>query len=221
MLLQAMHRFKTAVLAMPALLLSSGFAIAHPHVFAEANLEIVRNAAGEATEIRHVWRFDELFSSSLFLDFDANGNGAFEIAELEDIANTTRTSLADYDYYTEVRTGEDPVDIDPPSVYFAEFQDGQLLLVLSMNIRVPQQMSGTNFKVSVSDPTYYVAIDFAGETAVTTSGDGGQCGHEIVRPDFDALYARDADKLEALYAAGPDEQVEASDDYLTWVNFTC
>jgi ABC-type uncharacterized transport system substrate-binding protein len=199
----------------------AGLANAHPHVFVEANLEIVRNEAGDAVEIRHVWRFDELFSSSLFLDFDANGNGSFETEELDDIANTTRTSLADYHFFTDVRVSGEMVDLAEPDVFFADYQDGQLLLVLSMAFRTPQSMKGTDFRISVSDPTYYVAVDFVGDDAVLLSGGGGQCQHEIVRPDFDALYARDADKLERLFSAGPDEEVEASDDYLTWVNFTC
>jgi len=201
-------------------LLNTQNAFAHPHVFAEANLEIVRNDAGEATEIRHVWRFDELFSSSLFLDFDANGNGVFDIEELDDIANVTKTSLADFDYYTDVRNGDEFVDLLPPGTYFADYQDGQLLLVLSIALANPQSMQG-DFRISVSDPTYYVAMDFVGEDAITLSGGGEQCSHEIVRPDFDALYARDAEKLERLFAAGPDEEVEGSDDYLTWVMFKC
>ena len=80
--------------------------LAHPHVFIEANLEVVRNDKGEATEIRHVWRFDELFSSSLFLDFDENGNGKLDENELQEIAGITKESIAKYNFYTEIRNGE-------------------------------------------------------------------------------------------------------------------
>ena len=38
---------------------------AHPHVFAEANLELLSNDVGGLEEIRHVWRFDEFFSASV------------------------------------------------------------------------------------------------------------------------------------------------------------
>ena len=51
--------------------------------------------------------------------------------------------------------------------------------------------------------------------------DGAIPRFQIVVPDFDELYARDAKRLEELFAAGPDEKVEASEDYLTWVEFSC
>ena len=51
-------------------LVSGTYAFAHPHVFVDANIEIVRNDKGEFTELRHVWRFDELFSATIILDFD-------------------------------------------------------------------------------------------------------------------------------------------------------
>ena len=194
---------------------------AHPHVWIEANLEIVRNDKGEATQIRHVWRFDELFSSSLLLDFDNNGNGQLDEKELEEIAKVTRESLSEYNFYTEVRSGSDIVDFYEPEPYIIDIKDGQLLMIMALELTKPQPMGKEGFKVAVSDPTYYVAVELPDPTAVTVSGNGKTCTSQIVVPDFDELYARDAKRLEELFAAGPDEKVEASEDYLTWVEFSC
>ena len=38
---------------------------AHPHIFADARLEIETSPEGRVTELRNVWRFDEGFSSSV------------------------------------------------------------------------------------------------------------------------------------------------------------
>ncbi len=196
-------------------------AMAHPHVFVEANLEVVRNAAGEAVSLRHVWRFDELFSSSVQLDFDDNGNGKLDEDELKEIGNVTSKSIAEYNFYTEIRNGENVVNFYEPSPYIVDIQNGQLLIIMALELEKPARMGPEGFKIAVSDPTYYVAIDFLALDAVQVSGNGSNCSSKVVPPDFDALYAQDAERLAKLFAAAPDEEVEASDDYLTWVHFAC
>ncbi|WP_075997392.1 DUF1007 family protein [Salaquimonas pukyongi] len=205
-----------------SLLLSSGMpGAAHPHVWIEANLEVVRNEKGEATEIRHVWRFDEIFSSSLVLDFDDNGNGELDPEELETIGKETRISLAEYNFYTEIRSGSKVIDFFEPEPYIVDYKNGQLMMIMAMELTEPQPMGAEGFKVAVSDPTYYVAVELPDPTAVIVSGNGKSCTSQIVVPDWDALYARDADRLADLFTAGPDEKIDASEDYLTWVEFSC
>lgn len=202
--------------------LTSGLpGLAHPHVWIEANLEIVRDGKGQATEIRHVWRFDEIFSSSLVLDFDDNGNGQLDEKELEEIGKVTRESLTEYNFYTEVRSGSNIVDFYEPEPYIIDYKNGQLLMIMALELTKPQPMGTEGFKVAVSDPTYYVAVDLPDPTAVIVSGNGKKCTSEIIVPDWDALYARDADRLADLFAAAPDEKVDGSEDYLTWVEFHC
>lgn len=200
-------------------------ALAHPHVFAEANLEIVRNGEGKATHIRHVWRFDELFSATVVLDFDSNGDGRLDHGELAEVGAIVSESLADFNFYTEVRNGEAVVDFYEPDPFLVDYQDGQVIMILSLELVSPQGMLGDGFRVAVSDPTYYVAIDFFSDEAiqVSSAAESGTaaCVSQIVVPDWDALYARDAERLAQLFAAGPDEDVEASEDYLTWVHFSC
>ncbi|RYE61337.1 MAG: DUF1007 family protein, partial [Rhizobiaceae bacterium] len=77
-------------------------ALAHPHIFAEARLEIVAGADGTVQELRNVWRFDEVFSSSVILDFDKNGDLKLDPHELAELGETIRTSLADYHYFSTV-----------------------------------------------------------------------------------------------------------------------
>ncbi|MCB1385193.1 MAG: DUF1007 family protein [Nitratireductor sp.] len=210
-----------AVFAACILPLAPPAAFAHPHVWIEANLEIVRNEAGEATQIRHVWRFDELFSSSLILDFDENGNGELDRAELDTIGKETRQSLGEYNFYTEVRNGEAVVDFYEPDPYLVDWENGRLIMIMALELTAPQKIGPQGFKVAVSDPTYYVAVELTSEDPVKVSGKGADCTYDITVPDWDALYARDAQKLADLFSAGADEKVEASDDYLTWINFSC
>ena len=81
---------------------SAPAAHAHPHVFAEARMEVVISKNGEFSELRHVWRFDELFSSTVLLEFDANANLKLEREEAEAVGDVVKDSLADYNYYTSI-----------------------------------------------------------------------------------------------------------------------
>ena len=73
----------------------------------DANLEIVRNGAGEVTELRNVWRFDELFSTTVVMDYDANGNNVLEPEELAEVSKTVTKSISEEEFFTEVRLGKD------------------------------------------------------------------------------------------------------------------
>lgn len=199
---------------------------AHPHVFIEANLEVVRDANGNATDIRHVWRFDDFFSSSLVLDFDENGSGVLEQDELDMIAKETKISIAEYNFFTEIKNGDEIVEFQSPEPYFVDFEKGQMVMVMSLKLVKPSSMSTGSFKIAVSDPTYYVAMELRNDGpfeqgSVQVSGNGESCTSNIVYPDFDALYEKDAERIAKLLDAAPGEEVEASDDYLTWVHFSC
>ncbi len=62
-------------------------ALAHPHVFAEARMEVVIGDQGVIDELRHVWRFDELFSSTVLVEFDTSANLKLEAEELAELAS--------------------------------------------------------------------------------------------------------------------------------------
>ncbi|MCB1428855.1 MAG: DUF1007 family protein, partial [Nitratireductor sp.] len=108
------------VLALPEI------AVAHPHVFVESNLEIVRNNEGAVTELRHVWRFDDLFSSDVLLNYDENGDGKLEPNELDEVGKTIGSSISEYDYYTEVRSGSDNDEFEPPEAVMVDYVDNQV-----------------------------------------------------------------------------------------------
>src|ERR1700754_3671792 len=82
-----------------SLCLAPAAAFAHPHIFVEARLEVVAGPDGNIKELQNVWRFDEVFSSSVLMDFDKNTDLKLEPNELEEVGTTVRDSLAAYDYY--------------------------------------------------------------------------------------------------------------------------
>jgi ABC-type uncharacterized transport system substrate-binding protein len=203
-----------------ALLPSGGAANAHPHVFVEANLEIMRDSSGAISELRHVWRFDEMFSTTILLDFDTNGDGALEIAELEAVSQIVTESIGESNFFTEVRQAGKPVEFNGPERIMVDYVDGQVLMFFAVIFHRPVDISDGNFKVSVSDPTYFVAMEIASEAAIQISGNGRECRADITRPDFDQLYAANKSTLTEQFFADP-VNATLGDEWKTWIGLSC
>ncbi len=213
---------KRSILIFAALLAACPqVARAHPHVFVEANVEIARDASGSVTEIRHVWRFDELFSSTVLLDYDGNGDGELDTAELDEVSKTVTESLGEYDYYTEVRYDTQSKAFKLNDRIMVDYVDGQVLMFFALKMDEPLALSGHAFRVAVSDPTYFVAMELAGESAIQIDGpDAPDCKANIEVPDFDKLYARDSQTLTEQFFNNPNN-ASLGDEWLTWVTVQC
>ncbi|WP_315861000.1 DUF1007 family protein [Rhizobium leguminosarum] len=70
--------------------------------FCGCKSEAAGGADGNLSALRHIWRFDEVFSSSVLLDFDKNENMTLDPPELEAVAETVSASLSKYSYYTNI-----------------------------------------------------------------------------------------------------------------------
>lgn len=193
---------------------------AHPHVFVEANLEIVRDTNGAVTELRHVWRFDEIFSSTVLLDFDSNADGQLQSEELDEVSDTVTETIGENDYFTDIRLDGQEVPFIGPEKILVDYMDGQVLMFFATTFAAPLAIGNDDFRISVSDPTYYVAMDIANEAAVQISGDGAECAVEIVRPDFDKLYAQNQSTLTEQFFADP-LNASLGDEWMTWINLAC
>jgi ABC-type uncharacterized transport system substrate-binding protein len=194
-------------------------ALAHPHVMVEANLEILRDKDGAATQLRHVWRFDELFSSSVLLDFDANADGQLDASELDEVSKVVTESIGENGFFTEVRLAGKPVHFKGPDIILVDYDEDQLLMFFAVTFDTPIPLTGEDFKVSVSDPSYYVAIDIPDESAVTITGGGPACAVQITTPDFDKLIADNKAEGEKFFA--DPQNASLGDEWKTWIGLRC
>jgi len=194
-------------LAVLAALLVPAPALAHPHVFADARLEIETSADGHIIELRNVWRFDEVFSSSVVMDFDMNSDMQLDADELAQIGDMVTQSLADFDYYTNVTVNGKDVGTSLPETIKVDYQDGQLLMFFALVPETSMQLKG-KIAVGVFDPTMYAALDFINdEDMAVTGGSAAQCARKVVRPDFDEIIMQNQASLtEAFF-----ETTESSD----------
>ena len=210
----------TAMIVAAGLSMSGVSAMAHPHVFVEANLEVLRDKDGAVTELRQVWRFDELFSSTILLDFDVNADGKLDASELDEVSKIVTESIGESDFFTEVRVEGATVSFVPADMIMVDFTDNQALMFFALTFEKPVQLDNKDsFKVSVADPSYYVAMDIADEAAVQITGNGTACDVSIVRPDFDLLLSSSATLTEQFFA--DPKNASLGDEWRTWIGLEC
>jgi hypothetical protein len=123
-------------LALAALLLFSATAAdAHPHVWLTFKSEMVYGPNGALAAVRHVWTFDEMFSTFATQGLDKNGDGKLSREELAELAEVNVTSLKEFDYFTVAKAGGKPVPFEPPTDYWLEHANSQLTLHFTLPVK--------------------------------------------------------------------------------------
>ena len=194
-------------------------AYAHPHVFADARLEIVAGADGTVSELHNVWRFDDVFSSSVLMDFDKNANLKLDPEELEEIGSTVLASLEEFSYYTTLTDNGKTIGVTKPEAIHVDFKDGQLLMFFAVRPKQSMPLTG-KLTFGVYDPTLYTSIDFAQDSDMVLMGDFKGCKHEVVRPDPDEVMAENSANLTDAFFNDP-MGTDMSKLFATRMELTC
>lgn len=194
-----------AVALVGGLLLAPAVVSAHPHIFVEARLEVLAGPDGNVQELRNVWRFDEVFSSSVLMDFDKNTNLKLDPDELKEVGKTVRDSLADYDYYTNLTLNGQTIKVAKPDVINVDYRDGQLLMFFAIKPSEPMPLTkGNKLSFGIYDPTLYTSIDFPTDKELVTEGDAFKsCTQQVVRPNPDEVIAENKTTLTDAFFNDP------------------
>jgi ABC-type uncharacterized transport system substrate-binding protein len=148
-------------LALGALLLFVATAAdAHPHVWLTFKSEVVYGPNGALVAVRHVWTFDEMFSTFATQGLDKNNDGKLSREELAELAEVNVSSLKEFDYFTVAKAGGKPVAFEAPVDYWLEYADSQLTLHFTLPVKAGAASPG-EVVLEVYDPTYFVAFNFA------------------------------------------------------------
>ena len=174
----------------------------HPHVFAEATLEVTVDEQRRVESLGHVWRFDDLFSSTVLLEFDKNSDLVLDEAELEEVANVVHGSLAEFDYFQIVTADGADVAMQAPDRLLATFENDQLTILFQSRPADTLELAGT-VTFGVYDPTFYTAIDFYDDANMQVRGMPGDCTRTVVRPDPDEALASNQDTLTEAFFNDP------------------
>ncbi|WP_064805024.1 MULTISPECIES: DUF1007 family protein [unclassified Rhizobium] len=211
---------KSIALMTALLSLTPAVALAHPHIFVEARLEVVAGADGSVEELRNVWRFDEVFSSSVVMDFDKNTDLKLEPNELAEVGKTVKQSLADYDYYMNLTINGKSITVQQPDIIHVDYKNGQLLMFFAVKPAEKMPLKG-RLTFGVYDPTLYTSIDFPTDNELATVGDGLKaCKHQVVRPDADEVISQNKQSLTDAFFNDP-TGTNMSKLFATRLELTC
>lgn len=163
-------------LAMAGMVALAGPAGAHPHVFMETALEVLRDAGGRAVSLRVTWTYDPFFSLVLITErgLDPDGDGRLTEAETAALQGFDMNWEPGFPGDTYAFAGDVPVALSGPREGRARYEGGQIISSHIRDLDVP--VAGL-LVVKNYDPTYYTEYTIR---EVLAEG----CTTEIVAPDL-------------------------------------
>lgn len=198
-----LKRHGLAATAAIAVLASTAAALAHPHMLAEASLQVTLAPDGKSIKkLKHVWRFDDVSSSMFLVDLDADGDMKLDAAELKEGGKIMKESMAQFNYFQLVsRDGKD-IEMNPPTEIFPTVEDNILVITFETTPKTPLLLNG-KVDIGVYDPTFYVAIDFLEDDQLQVSALPNGCAKEVVRPNPDEAIAQNQNTLTDAFLNDP------------------
>ncbi|MBX2806227.1 MAG: DUF1007 family protein [Hyphomicrobiales bacterium] len=194
---------------------------AHPHVWVTVNTEVVFGKDQSINGFRHKWTFDEYYSSFAIQGLDANGDGAYDRKELEQLAEINIVSLKDFGYFTFPKLAGEVLERSAPKDYWLEYDGTQLTLFLTLPLAESVASDKVkDFTFGVFDPTFYVDFAFAKDTPVNLAGAPTGCKPEITESDPAASQVSVSGLGEAFFESLDGTSTEA-EKYARKISITC
>jgi ABC-type uncharacterized transport system substrate-binding protein len=192
------HRFVLLLgCALTSLMLGVGMASAHPHVWVTMHSELVYAPDGTVTGVRHIWAFDDMFSTFAVQGIESKKKNEFTREELAPLADVNVTSLKEYDFFTYAKANGQPVEFnEPPSGYYLDYDPKQTVLTLHFLLPLKTPVKAKELTVEVYDREFFVDFGFAQKSPVKLVGAPAQCKLSVVNPqELDANLAQQLSKL--------------------------
>lgn len=185
-------------LLVTALVALASPALAHPHIFIDAEVTLRFDDSGRLTGLHHAWTFDEAFSAWQVQGLDTDGDGTVSTPEMQELADENLVGLSSYSFYTYAGDGPEILTFAEGANASFENADGRSTLRYDVVLDKPHAIASA-LELAISDPDYYVAINFASPGAVHLENAPAGCAVTLEPPrELDPAVA------ERLYALGPD-----------------
>lgn len=213
--------FSALLAGLFAVLLPGGLA-AHPHVFVDAEVEVVLGADGAMQGVRLTWVYDDLFSLMLTEELGIDPDG--DLVLTEDEAAALQDFVLDWpeDFGGDlhVTRAAIPLALGPRRDGAVALEEGRVRESHFRPLAAPLKMDAP-VQVQVFDPFYYVAYDVLPGVRVTG---GEDCVATLQKADLNAAYALVDEVLYGRPASdvGPEEEFpEVGHAFADTITVTC
>lgn len=184
-----MSRWLACLVLSVVVLLPSGPAATHPHVWVDSRMEVVFDH-DRVTGVRVTWIYDELFSDLIIAEFDRDASGGFETGEATRLTDELLLPMRAFNYYTHIRAGDDVLTIEAPTEPRFGIQDAlvrvDFLVSLPAEGIKPREVP---LSIGLYDETYFVELMLDPIDPVHFDGVAGvDCGFEIIEDTDNPLY---------------------------------
>jgi ABC-type uncharacterized transport system substrate-binding protein len=206
-----MKRFIQSIFAAAAgLLIATGAAQAHPHVWITMTSTVLYAPDGTVTGVRHAWTFDDMFSTFALQGLESKEKGKFTREELQPLAEVNVTSLKEYDFFTYAKVNGKKVTFVDPVDYSLEFNSKDTVLTLTFLLPLQTPVKARALELEVFDPSYFVDFALAEKDAVALMGAPAGCQFNVGKPQ--EMSKELADRLAAIPPSGqiPDNSYGAA-----------
>ncbi len=129
-------------------LLTNIYLFAHPHVFIDIYPKInIKNT--KATSLSLQWKFDQITSSMLLMDFDKNNDNLFNKKEASKVKKSAMKTFKRHNYYLKIRENDKNVKIQKLDNFVVTIdKDGRVVYTFDLicNFEVKDSMLLFHYK---------------------------------------------------------------------------
>ncbi|MGX4774172.1 DUF1007 family protein [Bradyrhizobium guangdongense] len=168
------------LLLVAAMMLASGVARAHPHVWITATSELLYAEDGSITGVRHAWTFDDMFSAYAVQGLESKTKGVYTREELVPLAQTNVESLKEYAYFTFAKADGKKERFQEPVDYFLDYKDTVLTLHFTLPLKNP--VKPKQLVLEVFDRSFFIDFQMAKDNPVKLVGAPSACQMKLDRP---------------------------------------
>ena len=198
-------RFPMIIVSFVAVLLvlSPVPAKAHPHAWIDVTVTVLLDDDGRVRGLHQTWLFDDFYSAFVMEGAMTIGGGKVSQEALDSLLAENMGNLAEYDYFTEVASGENQLEMAPPINATTQLVGNRLQMAFEVPLASAITANDIPFNYRIYDPTFYVEMVHAEtDDNVTFSDASAPCTAVITEPNPDPekfLFASSLDQSEQGY----------------------
>ena len=197
-MMKSIPRIALAAALAAALACDAAPALAHPHVFIVAKTDVIFEG-GKVAAIRHVWTFDDMYSSFAVQGLAKKGQLATR-ETFAPLAKENAGSLAETGYYTVLKSNGKQLEFGEVTDYWME-EGADHLVRFSVTLPLKEPVgTGKAMSVQVYDPEYFIDFQFDAKAPPTMVGNPPGCSIGLSKPD--AVSVDDSKKLSESFFSG-------------------